>query len=345
MSKTPADSLDGLDLGNGWTVLEKITRKKISTGGHFSVGYRVQNKNGKEAFLKALDFSAASQTPDPARALQSLLEAYNYERDLLTNCKERKLSRVMTPLLDGSVNIQGFGIYSPVYYLIFELASGDVRDVLDGFQSFDLVWCLRSLHNVAAGIQQLHGVGIAHQDVKPSNVIVIGNNESKIGDLGRASLAGKPSPHDLYSIAGDRGYAPPDLYYSDTGVDGFEKRFLADLYLLGSLFFFYFVQTSAVQALRSKLQGSILGNKSFKQDLPDLQHAFEQTIADLRPAVEKLSKEIADDILELVKQLCDPDPTKRGDPAWKGSVVPKYDLQRYISKLDLLSKKVESQLP
>jgi serine/threonine protein kinase len=251
----------------------------------------------------------------------------------------------MTPLLEGSVNIQGFGIYSPVYYLIFELASGDVRDVLDGFQRFDLIWCLRSLHNVAAGIQQLHGAGIAHQDVKPSNVIVIGKDESKIGDLGRASEAGKPSPHDLYSIAGDRGYAPLDLYYSDTGVDGFEKRFVADLYLLGSLFFFYFAQTSAVQALRSKLQGSKLGNKSFKQDLPDLQHAFEQTIADLRQAVEKVAKEIADDIMELVKQLCDPDPTKRGDPRWKGSVVPRYDLQRYISRLDLLSKKVESQLP
>jgi len=83
MSTTPAESLDGRDLGNGWRVSGKITRKKISTGGHFSIGYKVVNVDGKEAFLKALDFSSAAQHLDSARALQSMLEAYNYERNVL----------------------------------------------------------------------------------------------------------------------------------------------------------------------------------------------------------------------------------------------------------------------
>src|SRR5947208_254154 len=110
MGTFPADNLEGMDISGGWTVVKKITRKKTSTGGHFSVGYKVRSKDGKEAFLKALDFSAASQDPDPARALQRLTEAYNYERDLLAKCKNRKLSRVMVPIAEGAVNVPGFGI-------------------------------------------------------------------------------------------------------------------------------------------------------------------------------------------------------------------------------------------
>ena len=341
MGTFPADNLEGIDIDGGWTVLGKLTRKKISTGGHFSVGYKVRSKDGREAFLKALDFSAASHDPDPARALQRLTEAYNYERDLLTKCKDRKLSRVMVPISEGSVNVPGFGIFSPVHYLVFELASGDIRDVLDEFDAFDLLWCLRSLHNVAVGLKQLHGVGIAHQDLKPSNVLIVKDEGTKVSDLGRASDRSSPSPFDSLRVPGDLGYAPPELHYANTIIDGFEKRVLSDLYLLGSLFFFHFARVSGAHALRSKLQGSKLGNTSFKQDLPYFQHAFEESLTDLRIEVQKTAKDLTEHIMEMVQQLCDPDPTQRGDPRWKDSVVPKYDLQRYISRLDMLCKKVQ----
>jgi len=53
---------------------------------------------------------------------------------------------------------------------------------------------------------------------------------------------------------------------------------------------------------------------------------------------------LSGDIMEMVQQLCDPDPNKRGDPKWKHSLVPRYDLQRYISRLDLLCRKAEVKL-
>lgn len=341
MSTTPAESLDGMDLRNGWKVIGKITRKKISTGGHFSIGYKVINTDGKEAFLKALDFSVAAQQADFARVLQGMLEAYNYERDLLVKCKDRKLRRVMTPIIDGSISVPGFGIFSPVFYLIFPLANGDIRDVLDDFKAFDLVWCLRSLHHVAIGIQQLHSISVAHQDIKPSNVLFTGEDGSIISDLGRATDQNRPSPHDHCLVAGARGYAPLDLYYKDTGVVGFDKRLLTDLYLLGSLVFFHFAGVSAAQALRTKLRGTILGNTSFKQDLPYLQHAFEECVDDLRTNIAKLAGTLTEEIILVVKQLCDPDPTKRGDPRWKGSIVSSSDLQTFISRFDHLCRKAE----
>lgn len=339
----PVEFLEGKDLGNGWTVGPKVTRKQHSTGGHFSVGYHVYHESGAKAFLKALDFSAAAQSPDPAREFQKMTEIFNYERDLLNKCKSNNLRRVMIPIIDGNTNIDGFGNYSTVHYLIFELADGDIRDAFEKIDKVDILWRLRSLHHVAIGLSQLHGINIAHQDIKPSNVLVL-NDGSKIGDLGRSEDQAQPSPNSGVKIAGDFGYAPIDLLYPDSGVTGVEKKFLTDLYLFGSLFFFHFSGVSACHALRSKLQGQPLSNQSFQSDLPYIQKAFEETLIDLKVELRKFTTEFDEEIIGMVRQLCEPDPQKRGDPKWKMTLVPTYDLQRYISKLDLLYRKVQASL-
>ena len=125
----PAEHLKGLNLNAGWIVLHQITPPPHSTGGHFSVGYLVEHESGKRGYLKALDFSGAFQSPDPARTLQAMTEAYNFERDLLAKCKDQQLRRVVTPLTDGTVRVPGnFGFLDTVCYLIFEQAKGDIRD-------------------------------------------------------------------------------------------------------------------------------------------------------------------------------------------------------------------------
>jgi serine/threonine protein kinase len=71
-----------------------------------------------------------------------------------------------------------------VDYLILEIADGDVRSFLSTCNKIELAWKLRALHHIATGIHQLHAADIAHQDVKPSNVLVLGATISKIADLG-----------------------------------------------------------------------------------------------------------------------------------------------------------------
>ena len=93
-----------------------------------------------------------------------------------------------------------------------------------------------------------------------------------------------------------------------------------------------------MQALKNKLQGVSL-SEDFQKDLPYLQHAFNESLLDLEREVRKIAGDLTEDIIEMARQLCDPDPSKRGDPKWKQSLVPNYDLQRYISRLNLLSKK------
>jgi hypothetical protein len=123
-SGTPAEQLEGLALNNGWTVGKPIIRTNAQTGGCFSCAYHVTRANGETAFLKAMDFAAALREPDPAKALNELTSAFLFERSILEECADRKMSRIVRAI-DGGITAAGG---SGVQYLIFEEAKGgDLR--------------------------------------------------------------------------------------------------------------------------------------------------------------------------------------------------------------------------
>lgn len=346
MPTTPAASLEGLIIGE-WTVTQKITPPPKSTGGHFSVGYLVRHRSGKEAYLKALDFSKALQSDDPARELESMTAAYNFERDLLTKCRENGMSRIVTPIFSGTVTVPGgFGDLSNVCYLIFEKADGDIRARHNNFNNLDLAWCLRSLHHTAVGMNQLHSQWIAHQDLKPSNVLVFQSDGSKVADLGRASDRFVPCRTDSFKIAGDTSYAAPEQWFGYKVCSDFHHRFAVDMYLLGSLIYFYFANVSATQAIRVKLMSAMIpitAGMSFTNVVPYIRNAFHETLIDLEKEVKKHTTKICDEIILMARQLCEPDPNFRGHPINRKQNNP-FRLERYISKLDLLAKKAEYNL-
>lgn len=335
----PAHMLSGLDLGNGWKVGGFVHKPQGATGGNFSSGYDVTEvATGRKGFLKALDFSRALQSADPPRALQSMTESYNYERDVLHKCRTKRLDKVVHPILDGTITVPNMGLLGTVHYLIFDFADGDVRTFIKKSSSLDVAWIMRSLHHTAVGMKQLHWNGIAHQDIKPSNVLVFDAAESKLSDFGRSSDKVQSAPHDGFSIPGDPTYAPPELFYGYSLAGEFEKRFGIDLYSLGSLIFFYFSQTSAIAALRSKIKGHPGLNRSgntFEQDLPVMRNAFADALTDLKKDVERVDAGIADEVVALASQLCDPDPRLRGDP--QSRKIHQFNLERYISKFNALA--------
>ena len=231
-----AELLEGADLANGWKVTTKVPRHSTSTGGNFSVPYFVENgkgKSAKRAFLKALNFRQLAAAPDFARAVQQQTAAFNFERDTLHLCKEKGLRRVATLLDAGEHRMPGNPL--PVCYIIFELAEGDARKQLAMLGAFDLAWTLRTLHQLVVGLKQLHTHGIAHQDLKPSNVLFFEAFGAKISDLGCADTANQPSlsPRGHLGIAGDPSYAPPELFYNEVSLDWKVRRLGCDLYQIG----------------------------------------------------------------------------------------------------------------
>ncbi len=272
---------------------------------------------------------------------------HDFERDLLAKCRNRRLDRVVTPIDDGTVKVPGnFGLLDNVSYLIFELASGDIRNEISSWKEFDLAWALRSLHYTTVGMKQLHSSGIAHQDLKPSNVLVFKEEGAKVTDLGRASDNQMTSQVDRYRIPGDVGYAPPEQWYGWRHSKDFDSRCVADLYLLGSLVFFYFATCSATQAIRLKISQTCqkqLG-QDFLQDLPYIQHAFSEVLGELESALLPVAGEITNELVLIADQLCQPDPRRRGDPKPMQSLVPQYDLQPYISRFDRMARGVELRI-
>ena len=336
----PAEQLQGKQLDNGWTVIEKIKRLPNATGGQFSCSYIVE-KNGMKAFLKAIDYLRAFSHPNTATVLQALTEAYNHEKDLCFQCSDKHLSRIVKAIDAGATYVDPSIAFTKVEYLIFELAESDVRKQLENLETFDHAWVLRSLHQAAVGINQLHTIGVAHQDVKPSNILIFNGEGSKVADLGCASFKHRASPRDEFCFAGDASYAPPELLYGYISPDWNKRRFACDMYLMGSLIVFFFTKSSMTALIDINLDESY-NWKRWRGDygivLPFLRSAFGQAIDTFCLNV---NMDLREKMTQMIRQLCDPDPDLRGHPRDKIGHQNQYSLIRYISSLDLLAKKAE----
>lgn len=343
-----AEHLVGLELGDGWTVTEPVGRHPEDTGGNFSVNYQVEDREGRRAFLKALNLAWAARQADPAAALQSMTSAFNFERDLLARCRDRRMDHVVTALTDGTVTVPGDAMFPTVNYLIFEEADGgDIRGYLRTSGVFDLAFSYRTLHHVAVALHQLHSVGIAHQDLKPSNVLVFGGaGVSKVADLGRASAKDRAGPFDDLPIPGDQAYAPPELLYREVPADWNARRQASDLYQLGSLLLFLFTDLGSTAALLSHLHPDHTHHNwagSFEGVLPFLDQAFERVIEDLEEQVPHDLK-LRDRTLNAFRQLAVPDPRLRGHPSSRRGLGSNYAVERYVSLFDLLARTAEQSL-
>jgi hypothetical protein len=93
-TNNPAKCLEGLELNGGWVVGPLLVRPPNSTGGTFSQIYRVKRKDGSHAFLKALDFVSAFSGSDFTVDVQRASELFNYEREILNVCQERRMDKI-----------------------------------------------------------------------------------------------------------------------------------------------------------------------------------------------------------------------------------------------------------
>lgn len=339
-----AEKLMGLTLANGWKVTRHLGHNPNGTGGTFSQGYVVE-KPGKVGFLKAFDFWPAFRTGvDTAAMIQSLTTAYNYEREVLAHCGEKRLSRVVLAIDSGNVQVDGMSkMDGTVFYLVFEMAAGDIRVQMSTATSCDALWCMRALRDVTLGLFQVHNEMIAHQDAKPSNVLTYDGPTFKIADFGQSSRKGKPSPHDGATIAGDRSYAPPELLYGFTHPEFATRRFGCDIYMLGNLAAFLFSGVNVTALLLSHLDPQhhhLNWSGTYKDSLPYLRNAFTKVLQDLSPFIDE---RVRDEVLTLVRELCDPDIERRGHPKGIGKHN-QYSLERYVSRMSLLATRLEIRL-
>lgn len=341
------DDLQGKSI-NGWFVREKISSKP-SSGGNFSVGYIAVRGSGEEGFLKAMDFSPAFGAPNGAELINAMTDAYLFEKELLYKCTKNRLKHVVKIIDAGQYELpfeqfpKDKPFYNiPVYYLVFEKAENSVRNIIDINETLDISWSLRSLHNVAVGIEEMHYIQIAHQDIKPSNVLLFDKaSTSKIGDVGRASALGIQAEHDDFPVAGDKTYSPIEQLYGFCLSDWQKRRFSCDMYMFGNLIMSYFNNISITYAIDRMLPSSArfrTWGDSYEAVLPQIQLAFDTV---LNQFCCRMDTRLRDELIEMIRQLCNPDVYKRGDIKLAHLGSQQYSLRKYITKLDYLAKKYE----
>jgi serine/threonine protein kinase len=333
-------ALVGRTLANGWSVVEEVPRPPGSTGGQHSRGYIVQAPDGTRAYLKALDYSRALASSDVAGELQKATSAYVFERNLLGLCATRRLSKVVRALDHGQERVEGVPGIPTVDYLILELAAADVRAYVDG-QNPDARWALRTLHDVATGLSQLHTHRVAHQDVKPSNVLIFDPHTAKLSDLGRALSRDQESPYEALSILGTQLYAPIELLYGEAPSGWTARCQSCDMYLLGSLCVSLFGDAPMTLALLTRIPDELLPwswSDDYEQVLPVVRAAFVEVIDEFARCV---PSEIQAELVGATRELCDPDPRLRGHPKTRRERGSPYRLERYVSLFDRLAKRVE----
>lgn len=332
-------SLQGKTLQTGWEVIEKVKAKPGSSGSNFSVCYIVK-KGDQFGFLKAINvLSFINSDYDIMEAMTEMLHTYNFERDILIRCKDKNLSKVSRLLEASFEKLPGF-LVSNVYYMIFEKADSDVRNHLNFSTLIDNAWKLKSLHNVATGIKQLHSLEISHQDVKPSNVFVFENGISKVGDLGRALSETLLSPHATLDFSGDTRYAPPEVFHRFVLPEWKDKVFAIDCYLLGSMAAFYFTGQNMTALLSQKIDPAInILTLNFENALPYWISAFDEAM----DVIKEHTKEIDDQekLLDAIRMLCCPDPRKRGHIKNLKQVGNNFQIERFVEIFNLLARKAK----
>lgn len=347
--ENPAERLSGVELANGWTVGSKLPtgRRGSGTGGFFSVSYEARN-GGRNAFLKAFDIlspihDAVARGQLFTKVLLEQLQAFEFETQLHAVCANRNMKRIVKILEHGQTNVTAMPgeQISTVPYMIMELADGgDVRSYIQQSEIIDFSMRLYFLRDVATGISQLHKAQIAHQDLKPSNIMIFSDAGAKIGDLGRASKQNVSSPHDQFSIAGDRTYAPPEQIYRCPLHDWFDRRQRCDLYQFGSLICFVFFGTSLNLILRERLPSELVPfdwggpNSSYDQALPFLQQVFNEALLEWEA---QLPAWLSAGLIEIIRQCGTPDYIHRGSKKTIKMSVPNLGMDRFVSELDRLA--------
>ena len=351
-----AELLENRTLKGGWFVKKKTranrhhSRSTGGTGGHFSVGYEVE-KDGEVAFLKALDFSQifslkSSNNPvaNPAAYIAHVTSEFDFEKTVLEVCQQYKIRKVIK-LLDAGVEIvENSDPPGYTQYLIFEWANSDVRKEVNS-KIIDHAWALKCMHGITSGLYHLHQKQIIHQDIKPSNLLLLDDENLKIGDFGRSYSAHREVGHNKNnSFAGDHTYAPPEILYGYATGPHEMIRKGADVYMLGSMLHFFFTKTALTPKILKKLPSQFLpvhGPLSKDQIMPCLQYAYYEVVEEFK---QEVHENFRDEVTKILKELTNLDPKNRGHPTTRLSQEIDLSLERYISAFDKLSNRYLLQL-
>lgn len=344
MAPTPKYLLLNVTLASGWKLIEQLQKTPGLTGGNFGVGYRATMGN-RVAFVKVVDFMAATKEPDPLVVMQKLINEAQFEREVLEYCSAKGMSKVIRFFGHEYFTLNPADLYSRVSCLIMEAGDKDLRHLVhkDGLSTY--AWNMQAMRDISQAIAQLHNGSIAHGDIKPSNVITTNQaaTEVKVGDLGRVVRSDQPGPFDSMRWTGDPNYLPPEGWYGPipgampTGWNN--TREATDAYMLGNLLVYLFTGASLQSLVIKELPSGFKPGQwsgSYDDNLKAVLIDAHSKVLNNHLASE-LNGNTKDAVMAIARELTHPDPTIRGDKRARGHIHKLVGLDRISQKFHELA--------
>ena len=144
---------------------------------------------------------------------------------------EREAKTIAALSHPNIIEIYDAQIDQDVAWYAMELSAGDtVADQL-ARGALPVARALEIARDVARALDLMHGRGVLHRDVKPSNVLLFPDGAVKVSDFGLALSPGDESLTSLDHAVGTKRYLPPER------LRGGEHTEACDIYALGVVLF------------------------------------------------------------------------------------------------------------
>lgn len=354
MDTFACNDLEGRVIG-GWKVGPRITSNDATA--KYALFHQVK-KGEVNAIMKVLDYDKClnSSDLDGAGDQNELLAretgSFHFETDLAKECAGNHMGNVIRYLDSGELKLEGF-VVKNVSYIVYELSEGKIGDFLRFSSKTDfvvdlgmLIDKLKSLHQVAKGVKQLHTHLIAHHNITPQSVEVFDKNMlTKVSGLqkSRTRKGVLNSPVSAKLFDGDYTYAPPEAIFNYKMSEEMSTYYQIDTYMFGNLIVYYLSSMNMTTLINRRCPCALMNwaskGASYEQVLPDILKAFNESLDDIAASISV--DELRTPIVEIIEGLCHPDPQKRGYPGGFKRTQDNADMQRVLTRLDVLYNKAQ----
>ncbi|MGA7593850.1 MAG: protein kinase [Gallionella sp.] len=136
------------------------------------------------------------------------------------------------------VTIYDLGESGDVAYIAMELMEGrELQEMIYGKGRLLVTDALNIAIQVAAGLSYAHQRGVVHGDIKPSNIMVLGDNHVKIADFGIAKMVSSHAISSTESRQEDSVYGTPP-FMSPEQIQGKSIDARSDIFSLGVVLYY-----------------------------------------------------------------------------------------------------------
>lgn len=231
-------------------------------------------------------------------ALKFLKEKYLESKETLEQFKnEARFASIFSHV--NIMKIYNVGEYQSRPYISYELLKGKtLKEILDNRGNLSFAESLDYMLQILNGIDEVHSLGITHNDLKPDNLFLLVDGTIRICDFG---IATHISSKEENRILGTVNYLAPEVILNK------KYSVQSDLYSLGIIFYelltgdLPFEGESSKEVLEAHVKGKTVSTKYRLLDAynPDIDYVINKAISSNVGGRYKTAKEFTADLNKI----------------------------------------------